>query len=55
MPQNWLQILTVGTNLSVLILGFKILRYLVTLDLKVNMMWSHYKKQVGIDSDSGDD
>lgn len=39
---QWLQ---VGTNISVLLVGIKMVRFLSRLELKVDIMWLDYEKR----------
>lgn len=42
---NWVQILTVGTNLSLLIIGIKVIRHLTRMEFRVGMMWHDFLKR----------
>jgi len=47
MPQDWISLLSVGTNLSVLFVGIKLVRHLTKIEIKVEMMWSVFMKRFG--------
>lgn len=38
-PQDWIQILSVATNISLLVVGVKLVRYISRMELKVDTMW----------------
>lgn len=48
-PQlDWIQLLSVGTNFSILIVGIKLIRHLSRMELKVDTMWDAFIKRFGI-------
>jgi hypothetical protein len=47
MPVDLIQIISVGTNLGLLIVGLKLVRHLTQLESKVDTMWSFLSKKYG--------
>lgn len=47
MPQDMLQIISIGTNLALLIVGMKLTRHLTQLETKVDTMWRFLSKKYG--------
>lgn len=43
--RDWIQILTIGTNLSIIILCIKVIRHISKLEFKVELMWMVFEKQ----------
>ena len=49
---TWIDVLSVGTNISILIVGLKLVRHLSRIEFKVETMWSIFmKKFVNNDED----
>lgn len=52
---DWVNILSVGTNVSILMVGMKLVRQFSRIELKVETMWSVFMRKFGEreeDSDS---
>ena len=45
---TWVQILSVATNVSILIVGIKLVRHLTRIEFKVDMMWAEFMRKIDI-------
>lgn len=46
-PQGWIQLLSIATNLTVILTGVKLIRYVSRIEMKVEMMWGVFIRQFG--------
>ena len=44
---DWIQVLSLATNASVVIVGVKVIRLISRMELKVDTMWSAFTKRFG--------
>ena len=47
MPQNWIDLLQVGTNLSLLLAAASLVRKNSRMELKVDTMWAIFMRKFG--------
>ena len=41
------EVFSIGTNFSILVVGIKLVRYLATIEFKVDMMWGVFQRRFG--------
>jgi hypothetical protein len=46
MENDWIQGLSILTNVGVFIVGIKLVRHLTGIEFKVDMMWKHFEKEI---------
>lgn len=49
MTQELFQWVSIATNLSIVIVGIKLVRHLTRMEFRVNTMWNTFSKKFGID------
>ena len=45
---QWVQILAVVTNISILLIGIRLVRHLTRLEIRVEMMWEVFAKRFNV-------
>jgi hypothetical protein len=45
--EKWIPIISTGLNLSILIIGFKVIRQISQIEFKVNLMWTVFERKFG--------
>lgn len=54
-PQAWVQLFSVISNISIVLVGVKLIRHISRLEFKVDMMWGVFVRRYGTRSETGDE
>jgi hypothetical protein len=46
-PTNWISILSVVTNISIIAVGIKLIRHISRMEMKVDLMWMVFVRRFG--------
>jgi hypothetical protein len=51
MSHSWIEFISVATNISILIVGIKLVRHMSRMELKVEMMWDVFMHKFRLDKE----
>ena len=52
---DWLQAVNLGANVSIIVVGLRLIRHLSRMEFKVDLMWATFSHKFNVNINNGED